>query len=197
MKTILIAAAGLLIGAVPSMASAQTAEMPTANDFAAGETWEFRRVDALTKLEEARTTATAIKTDTGMAFSIDGKTDPVESRMVNGGYTSAPKPWRVWPLAVGKRWEFEGTWARADGVTGSSEQKVAVTAYEEVTVPAGKFMAFKIEHRGYFKNSSGNTGRQDDTYWYAPEAKADVKQERKSGRPVWISELTSYKRVAP
>jgi hypothetical protein len=74
---------------------------------------------------------------------------------------------------------------------------VEVTAFEEITVPAGKFMAFKIEHRGYFRNSSSNTGRQDDTYWYAQEAKADVKQERKSGRPVWISELTSYKRAAP
>ena len=197
MQTILMAAAGLLIDTAHSMANAQTAEMPTANDFVAGETWEFRRVDALTKLEEARTVVNAVKTDTGMAFSIDGKTNPVESRMVNGGYTSAPKPWRVWPLAVGKRWEFQGTWARADGVTGSSEQKVAVTAYEEVTVPAGKFMAFKIEHRGYFKNSSGNTGRQDDTYWYAPEAKMDVKQERKSGHPVWVSELMSHKRAAP
>jgi hypothetical protein len=123
MKTMLMVAAGLLIGAAPSMASAQTAEMPTAKDFAAGETWEFRRVDALTKLEEARTTTTAVKTNDGMTFSVDGKTNPVESRMVNGGYTSAPKPWRVWPLEVGKRWEFEGTWARADGVTGSSEQK--------------------------------------------------------------------------
>jgi hypothetical protein len=125
-----------------------------------------------------------------------GETKPVEQRMVNGSYTAAPQPWRVWPLAVGRRWKFEGTWARPDGVTGSSEQKVEVTAYEEVTVPAGKFMAFKIEHRGYFKNSNGNSGRQDDTYWYAPEAKMDVKQERKSGRPDWVIELASYTRPA-
>jgi hypothetical protein len=72
MKTAMMAAAGLLMGAAHSMAIAQTAEMPTANDFAAGETWEFRQVDALTKLEGARTVVTVVKTDTGMAFSSDG-----------------------------------------------------------------------------------------------------------------------------
>jgi hypothetical protein len=197
MHAILMSVAGLLVSTASAVTSAQTAEMPTSKDFVAGETWEFRRIDAITKLEEARTATTAVKTDTGMAFSTDGKTVPVETRMVNTGYTSAPKPWRVWPLAVGQRWAFEGTWARPDGVTGSSEQKAEVTAFEEVTVPAGKFMAFKIEHRGFFRNSSGNSGRQDDTYWYVPEVKADVKHERKSGRPVWVMELMSYKPAAP
>ncbi|MDP2263668.1 MAG: hypothetical protein Q8K24_10985 [Hydrogenophaga sp.] len=75
--------------------------------------------------------------------------------------------------------------------------KVEVVAYEEVTVPAGKFMAYRIEHRGYFKNSNGNSGRQDDTYWYSPEVRMDVKQERRSGRPVWVSELISHKKPAP
>jgi hypothetical protein len=171
--------------------------MPAIGAFAVGESWEWRRVDAITKLEEARTVATVVKTDAGLAFSVNGTTTPVEVRMVQGGYTAAVKPWRVWPLAVGKRWEFEGTWARPDGVTGSSEQKVEVTAYEEVTVPAGKFMAYKIEHRGYFRNSSGSTGRQDDTFWYVPDIKADVKFERKSGRPVSVTELMSYKRSVP
>ena len=183
----------------PWPAFAQTADMPAPESFAVGEAWEWRRIDALTKLEEARTVSTVVKTDAGLAFSssVNGTTTPIGVRMVQGGYTTAVKPWRVWPLAVGKRWEFEGTWARPDGVTGSSEQKVEVTAYEEVTVPAGKFMAYKIEHRGYFRTSSGNTGRQDDTFWYAPEVKADVKLERKSGRPVSVSELMSYKRPSP
>jgi hypothetical protein len=176
---------------------AQSADMPTPETFAVGESWEWRRVDAITKLEEARTVATLVKADTGLAFSIDGKTTPVAVRLTQSGYNPSEKPWRVWPLAVGKRWEFEAGWSRPDGLTGSSEQKVEVTAYEEVTVPAGKFMAYRIEHRGYYRTSSGYTGRQDDTFWYAPDVRADVKHERKSGRPVSVTELVSHKKPAP
>jgi hypothetical protein len=177
--------------------SAETADIPAPETFTVGESWEWRRLDALTKLEDARFVRTLVKTDAGPAFSEDGKTTPVATRLTQSGYNPSDKPWRVWPLAVGKRWEFEATWSRPDGVTGSSEQKVEVTAFEEVTVPAGKFMAYKIEHRGYFRNSNGNTGRQDDTYWYAPDVKADVKFERKSGRPISVTELMSYKKPAP
>jgi hypothetical protein len=197
MKTWLKASLCAWMGATIATVSAQTADMPGPSSYAVGESWEWRRSDALTQLEEARIVATVVKTDAGVAFSADGKTMPVEVRVVHGNYNPSAKPWRVWPLAVGKRWEFEGTWARPDGVTGSSEQKVEVVAFEEVTVPAGKFMAYKIEHRGYFRNSSGNTGRQDDTYWYAPDVRADVKHERKSGRPVSVTELMSHKKPTP
>ena len=181
----------------PWSAFAQTAEMPAPEAFAVGEAWEWRRIDALTKLEEARTVATVVKADAGLAFSIDGKTIPVATRLTQSGYKPSDKPWRVWPLAVGKRWEFEAEWSLPDGLSGRSEQKVEVTDFEEVTVPAGKFMAYKIEHRGFYRTSSGATGRQDDTFWYAPDLKVDVKFERKSGRPVSVTERMSYKKAAP
>jgi len=72
-----------------------------------------------------------------------------------------------------------------------------VVAYEEVTVPAGKFMAFKIEHRGWFRNSRGSSGIQKDTYWYAPDAKADVKHIRDDEYNMYTRELISSKRGAP
>jgi hypothetical protein len=187
----------LALSGAPCAAFAQTAEMPTPEAYAVGESWEWRRVDALTKLEEARIVATGAKSDAGPVFSMDGKTVPIAERLTQGPYNPSAKPWRVWPLVVGKRWEFEADWARPDGVTGSTQQKVEVTAYEEVTVPAGKFMAYKIVHRGFFRNSRGNSGQQDDTFWHAPDVKSDVKFERKSGRPVFVTELTSHKRPAP
>ena len=183
--------------AAPLVAFAQTADMPTPEAHAVGESWEWRRVDALTKLEEARIVATVVKSDAGPVFLIDGKTAPIATLLTQSSYNPSPKPWRVWPLVVGKRWEFEASWTRSDGVTGSTQQKVEVTAYEEVIVPAGKFMAYKIEHRGFFRNSRGSSGQQDDTYWYAPDLKADVKFERRSGRPVFVTELISHKRPAP
>lgn len=175
-------------------AAAQTADLPVPGDFVVGETWSWHRVDALTKLEESRTQRTVVKSDTGLQFSSDGKTYAIASRMVDGPYEPSSTPWRSWPLTLGKRWSFESTWVRGDGVRGKTEQKAEVVAYEEVTVPAGRFMAFRIEHRGYYSNSSGRNGTQDDTYWYVPEVKADVKHERRSGRLLWTEELTGYQR---
>jgi hypothetical protein len=66
-----------------------------------------------------------------------------------------------------------------------------VVAYEEVSVPAGKFMAFKIEHDGFVR--FGNfSGRMVDTYWYAPAAMADAKHSRHAGSRYFTRELVKY-----
>lgn len=187
----------LLLSFAPTLALAQSAPMPSPEAFVVGEAWEWRRLDALTKLEEARWVRTVVTTDAGLALAGDGATAPIAKLYEHGSYLPSAKPWRVWPLEVGKRWDFEGDWSRADGTTGNSRQKAEVAAFEEVTVPAGKFMAYRLEYRGFFRNSRGNSGQQDDTYWYAPDAKATVKHIRSSGRPVSITELTSYKKPSP
>lgn len=187
----------LLLWCAPWLALAQSAPMPGPDAFVVGEAWEWRRLDALTKLEESRWIRTVVKSDAGLALAGEGTADPIAKIYEHGSYLPSAKPWRVWPLAVGKRWDFEAGWTRADGTTGSSEQKAEVAAFEEVTVPAGTFMAYRLEYRGYFRNSRGNSGRQDDTYWYAPDVKATVKHVRSSGRPVSVTELTSYKKPAP
>ena len=174
--------------------SAETADLPVPGDFVAGEAWSWRRVDALTKLEESRTQRAVVRSDTGLQFSSDGKTFSIAARMVDGPYEPSAQPWRNWPLSLGKRWTFESTWRRPDGVSGKTEQKAEVVAYEEVTVPAGRFMAFRIEHRGYYSNSNGRNGQQDDAYWYAPDIRADVKHERRTGRLLWTEELMAHQR---
>ena len=70
-------------------------------------------------------------------------------------------------------------------------------AYEEVIVPAGTFMAYKIEYQGFFQNSRGSRGRQHDTYWYAPGARTDVKHIRDDGFNKYARELITYKRGTP
>jgi hypothetical protein len=74
-----------------------------------------------------------------------------------------------WPLTVGK------TWTKSYRMTVHANKQIfpfeatyKVEAYEDVTVPAGTFKAFKI-------SSSTNTGSQD-TYWFAPEVGLFVKQ---------------------
>ncbi len=169
--------------------------MPAPTTFNVGDTWEWRQVDNRTKLEEGKRTRTVVKDDGVLKFS--GETG--NFFQLSAAFLGRPleKPWRVWPLEVGKKWVYEEDWTRADGVTGNTKQDAAVVAYEEVTVPAGKFIAFKIEHRGWYRNSRGSNGKQNDTFWYAPDANADVKHIRDDGWNMYTRELITYKRGAP
>lgn len=181
----------------PLIAQAQKAEMPAPTTFNVGDTWEWRQVDNRTKLEEEKLTRTVVNADGILRFHSGTTNSQIGAAFTEGGYNHSPKPWRVWPLEVGKKWVFDADWVRGDGVTGNTKQTVEVVAYDEVTVPAGKFMAFKIHHRGWFRNSRGSNGKQDDTFWYAPDARADVKHIRDDGWNMYTRELVMYKRGAP
>ena len=175
-------------------AIAQKAEMPAPDSFKAGDKWEWRQVDNRTKLEEGRGSRTVVEVDGIRLFSDGTVNTPISTAFIGD---PASKPWRVWPLEIGKKWVFDGDWARPDGVTGNTKQNAEVVAYEEVSTPAGKFMAYKIEYRGFFKNSNGRNGKQNDTYWYSPEVSADIKRVRDDPFNMYTRELTAYKRVAP
>lgn len=176
-----------------ALSHAQRAELPAPAGFSVGETWEWRQVDGRTQLEEGKLTRTVVNVDGVLQFSNGTANSQMAAALVDGGYKDSSKPWRAWPLEIGKKWVFDADWVRPDGVTGNTRQDVEVVAYEEVVVPAGKFMAYKIEHRGFFRNSSGGRGKQMDTYWYAPDAKADVKHVRNDGYNLFARELVSHK----
>lgn len=180
--------------AAPAISHAQKAEMPGPASFVVGDTWLWRQVDNRTKLEEGQQTRTVVMEGGILRFSSGRGSSQISTSFIGN---PSRKPWRVWPLEVGKKWGYDEDWTRRDGVTGNTQQDAQVVAYEEVTVPAGKFMAFKIEHRGWYRTSRGSNGRQDDTYWYAPDAKADVKHIRDDGYNMYTRELISYKRGAP
>ena len=175
-------------------AMAQKAEMPAPDSFKTGDKWEWRQVDNRTKLEEGQGSRTVVEVDGVRLFSDGTVNTPISTAFIGD---SAAKSWRVWPLEVGKKWVFDGDWTRPDGVTGNTKQNAEVVAYEEVSTPAGKFMAYKIEYRGFFKNSNGRNGKQNDTYWYSPEVSADIKRVRDDSSNMYTRELTAYKRVAP
>lgn len=93
---------------------------------------------------------------------------------------------------MGKQWSVDLDYVRPDRTTGNLKQDARVVAYEEVTVPAGKFMAFKIEYDGYVRTSTGFNGRIVDTFWYAPDARADVKHMRRIANNDFTRELVKY-----
>lgn len=183
----------VLVFTGPAVSLAQKAELPAQSVFNAGDTWVWRQIDNRTTLEEGKRSRTVAKVDGTLMFS-DGTSNTQISQAFIGEPNS--KPWRVWPLEVGTKWAYDGDWVRADGMRGNTKQDAEVVAYEEVTVPAEKFMAFKINYRGFYWNSRSN-GKQHDTYWYAPDANADVKHVRDDGSNMYTRELTLYKRGSP
>lgn len=92
-----------------------------------------------------------------------------------------------WPLTTDKRWRADFLY----GSYGPHEMRVYVDAYEEVTVPAGTFKAYKV----IAADPAGRWYRT--TYWYAPSIGLVVKREdwaKQKGRKQ--SELKAYRLVA-
>lgn len=83
----------------------------------------------------------------------------------------------AWPLEVGKTWT--ATYAAEDPVRKRKWDRVrehwTVAAYEEVTVPAGTFKAFRLE------STPGENSGVRKTLWYAPEIHLFVKRVSERG----------------
>jgi hypothetical protein len=71
-----------------------------------------------------------------------------------------PHPLFAWPLEAGRRWTHSGT-LEDQQVKRQLNDRFGVLAREQIEVPAGRFMAFKIVREG--------EGRDGDQYWYVPE----------------------------
>jgi hypothetical protein len=80
----------------------------------------------------------------------------VEARMV------PPKPWFVWPLEVGGRWQHRGSLEDQRGKVVYLDTFRAV-GVERVEVPAGRFQAVRIVRE--------DQGGETDEYWYVPEVR--------------------------
>jgi hypothetical protein len=85
-------------------------------------------------------------------------------------YRDEPNRMLDWPLRAGKEWK--NTFKLQDFETKQMDvidRKMVVASLEEITVPAGRFLAAKIEA---YNNESGRLMAE---YWYAPAAKWFVK----------------------
>ena len=82
------------------------------------------------------------------------------------------------PLKVGASHEstYESA-QKATGIRGRMEKTVKVVGWEDVTVPAGKFRALKVEAKGTYRrlDQRAEGGWTSYTHWYAPGVKRWVK----------------------
>lgn len=205
----LIGSCALLAATItPSISLAQKAEIPSAANLAVGDTWVWSQYDSRTKIVDGNETRVVIPADGAPRISVTAEgslgrpssypKDFSITDMFTTGYSlPSSKTGRSWPLEIGKKFQVNVDWARVDGVTGNTKSDFEVTAYEEVSVPAGKFMAFKIEGKGWWQNSRPRNGSQRTTCWYAPEVYADVKCTSEDGFNSNTRELISFKRATP
>ena len=142
--------------------------------------WEGRTVTAL----EGKDFTTLADPATGAWIAQVRGTSPIVS-------WDPPLGWD-WPLKVGKTWTRKHRLTiHATKQTIDSEATWVVESYEDVTVPAGTFKAFKVRY-------SDNTGSENVT-WYSPQILANAKlkymrtSQHRSGAGTIDQELVSYR----
>jgi len=219
----LVPLVGMCCLSVSGGAAEPIAEQPTEKDFRVGDFWKYssteNRADGVkVKWGDHKYTVVAVENgdvvlDPYMPYSehiYPKKSTDDRRRNLVKDEQGRKGVWRDWPLAVGKTWRFLEAYRIPTFQAVITVQDVAVTAYEEVEVPAGKFWAFKIEYRGggctgcgdYFggvirKSTELELDRiENETRWYAPEVKADVKSvhHSHSGSSESVWELVEYSR---
>jgi hypothetical protein len=208
-----IALSVLLVGNALAQALPSQVDRPA---FKVGDYWVYNKLDGGNgKFLDARAES-VLKIESGgyRVSSADstGLTTVVRDGHFNllrqeaEGYLHLAKPFYphfAFPLSVGKTWKqkMELTWSTAPDVLmtfDSLESKVV--GWDMVTVPAGNFMAIKIETSGWYngKNLGGGwTGKVKETTWFAPDARNVVRSEyleSVGGKPFRheINELQTY-----
>ncbi len=100
-----------------------------------------------------------------------------------------PGPIIEFPLKVGYTWDY--TYEKTKGKIFKKLATYTVESYEELTVTAGKFWAFKIKSLVEPINAPKGKAWQTETnyYWYSPDVKQIIKEQKQSGK---YTELKEY-----
>lgn len=135
---------------------------PTATIQATERTWEGKRYLAFVG-----------PTGTILANPVDGAWSTILAPDGSPAISFDPPGGYDYPLVVDKTWtrNVRQTLHKANK-TLQNEVKYKVEAYEDVTVPAGTFKAFKIRQQWFLDSKLG----ADNTNWFAPELGIFVKQ---------------------
>jgi hypothetical protein len=167
-------------------------ERPTLNDYEIGEklTWDWRRSVEGEVRAQGEDYREVVKFKNTLGFYY-GNNDTVKVATVINKKPSKT-PLYDWPLKVGKKWKHEVKWSNDEGTTGETSQDAEVVSYGEVTVAAGKFMAYKIEYKGRISNSRGYDAEMKDIWWFAPAIKTYIKHTQDDGHGFYKNELIKY-----
>lgn len=167
---------------------------PTITDFKIGEkwTWKWKRsVDGKIRAE-GEDFQEVVDFNGDLGFNNGNDTLKIATTL---GQKPSDTPFYDWPLKVGKKWKFEVEWENNEGTKGKTSQDVSVVSFNEVSVAAGKFMAYKIVYTGRITNSRGYKADIEDIWWYAPSVKKYIKHTQNDGEGLYINELINYSNI--
>jgi hypothetical protein len=155
--------------------------------FSIGDSWEMHKVDGLHPNMELQHVKYKI-TRTGSDFiAFEGvDNDRTYTGMFTPGlnlFTRADAQGRIaarrvlqWPLFTGKKYEYEYFNGRE-----MMTAHVSVGNTEDVTTPAGKFKAIRIDIVGEWRsyNAANSSGKWTESRWYSQEVKNIIRDEYK------------------
>lgn len=139
-------------------------------DYKLGDSYSYRTVDTLTKLESRQPTETVTAvTDFEITFNSGRRVIDLLGNDIKSPNARILTPRQFFPAeyAIGKKWTTRYRIKRiSDGVEDVAEIDFKIVGREKITVPAGTFDAFKIEGRGYLVSAGSH---QAITIWVAPD----------------------------
>ena len=192
------AALALIFAILVSPVLAQRAERP---EVKVGDEWQFVQYYVVPTQKPnfiwvitAVTPTSIVGTENDGPLKLDASLNVVESSL----HKFSDRRHLSFPLTVGSAWTFRN---RSESKLYASgewyDAAVTVAAYEKVTVQAGQFDAFRFEVTGqHGQQGAGSAGAWDfkSTYWYAPSAKAIVKEVFRDARTgEMVRELVAFK----
>lgn len=138
-------------------------------DFKVGDSYTYRVVDLLTKVEgETKVQTVTSVTDAEVIYN-DGKAArDLLGNVIRGGngLSVTGNQSYISEYSVGKKWTTQYRGTRPNGAPDEWSIDFKVVGKETITVPAGTFEVFRVEGRGWMRNLSAS---YKTTYWIAPE----------------------------
>lgn len=176
-------------------------------NYAVGTSVEFVRIDSYTKNELMRRTQKVLSVENGFVNYAGGGVGTTSGELVRrGDGTTFDPPLPQLPpdgLSVGKKWEARVGLTPGSGPAAGQKRwqeiQGKVVAYEEITVPAGTFRAYKIESEGI--NAFGFRNKM--TYWIEPTLASSLRivfegrNVRGGNGDRWTEEAVSVTRGKP
>lgn len=155
---------------------------PLGRTYSPGDTATYRKIDQFTDIEETtRLKVTGVDLDLDRIELNDGKfiIDSMGNylRTAGGGESDVPQQFNPAELQIGKAWS--AGWKQSSPRQGVEvvSLDLRIAAFEKVRVPAGDFMAFRIEIRGWHRRDRGYV-RREQRIWVVPGINFAVKEER-------------------
>jgi hypothetical protein len=166
-------ALALLCGSLSTASELPKPSTPEKPAFKVNDTWTYRTIDRFRNGEtkERHLVVSILRTHSDSilqsAKAVDSSLPPVEKILgadlsvknsINGKEVTVHKPFDF-PLETDKKWEVAYERSNPNKTIKLSKVKIqyTVTGWEEVTVPAGKFQALKVEAEGTWYNELNPT----------------------------------------